>query len=266
MSKLESDIHEKYKKSYRNIICIPFAFKEKTNTGVNIQGNAYTVYLKNACVALCSAKHYNPEAEVVLATNIKINEIPKEITKILKKFQVKIEEIPFDNFVFDKNYLWSLAFYKLCVLKYYSLSNYKNICYMDTDVFVQNNIGFIWEECDQNILLYDINHGLQIQDYKILCEEYEKFTGEKKYITHYGGEFFAASLENTKIFVKSLEDVYQKMLKDNFITTKGDEFLVSVSADKLQQYIKNTGGYIYIDSGHHQDLDLFLHVMNTILY
>lgn len=233
------------KKKYDNIICIPFAFKEDANTGVNVKGDVYTIYLKNACVALCSAKYFNKESEVALVTNISINKIPKEYKEVLANFKISIIEIPFDNFIFPDNYLWSLAFYKLNILKYLSKSDYKNICYMDTDVYIQDNFQYIWEECQQKILLYDINHGLQVEDYKIFCQEIKEFMGEKKYITHYGGEFFAASIENTKLFVRSLEEVYQKMLKDNFITSKGDEFLISISASNIQESIKNAGAYIY---------------------
>lgn len=46
-----------------NLICIPFAYEENMNSGVNvsIKGKGkIEIYLKNACVALISAKYYNP--------------------------------------------------------------------------------------------------------------------------------------------------------------------------------------------------------------
>lgn len=229
----------------KNIICVPFAFKEGANTGVNIRGDAYSVYLKNACVALGSARFNNPDCEVALATNIASNLIPKEYLDVLEKFQVSVLEIPFNNFVMPDNYLWSLAFYKLCVLKELSIRNYKNICYLDTDVYIQGSFDFLWDECEQNIMLYDINHGWQVKDYKIICEEFDKFIGEKKSLTHYGGEFFAASLQGTKLFVSILENIYLRMIKNGFITTKGDEFLVSLSAESIKERVKNAGAYIY---------------------
>ena len=130
----------------KNIICIPFAFKENTNTGVNVKGDAFTVYLKNACVALCSAKHYNPGCEVSFVTNISIDNLPGEYVDILKKNDVTITEVPFDEFTFSGNYLWSLAFYKLCILKHMSKMNYQNICYLDTDVYIQSSFDPIWKE------------------------------------------------------------------------------------------------------------------------
>lgn len=43
-----------------NLICIPFAYEENMNSGVNvsIKGKGkIEIYLKNACVALISAKY-----------------------------------------------------------------------------------------------------------------------------------------------------------------------------------------------------------------
>ncbi len=228
-----------------NIICIPFAFKKDACTGVNVFGDAYSTYLKNACVALCSAKFYNPKAEVCLATNLNQHTLPKEYTELLFNAGITIIYIPFDSFVFPDDYTWSLAFYKLCVLKHLTLKGYKNICYMDTDVYVQGEFDNIWKECEQNILLYDINHGLGVNDYKIICDEFESFLGDQRLITHYGGEFFAASSDNAEIFCKHAEYIYNRMIENSFQTTKGDEFILSLAADKMRSKIKNAGAYIF---------------------
>lgn len=229
----------------KNIICIPFAFKTESNTGVNVRGDAFTVYLKNACVALCSAKYYNPECEVALVTNISVRNIPQEYTAILKKEKISIIVVPFDDFTFQDKYVWSLAFYKLCVLKHLCKLNYDNICYMDTDVYVQGNMNALWKECKYNIMLYDINHGLQVEDYKIICNEFREYYADWKLITHYGGEFYASSTENARKFVQELKNIYLKMLNNNIVTSKGDEFLISIAADRMKDKIKNAGGYVY---------------------
>lgn len=148
-------------------------------------------------------------------------------------------EIPFDQFRFQGSYTWALAFYKLCVLKKLSCMKYESICYMDTDVYIQGSFDAIWTECRQNIMLYDINHGLNTRDYVLLCDEIESYCGQRKLITHYGGEFFAASAENAKAFVDICEQVYYEMLQKNFITTKGDEFILSLAANEMRESIKN---------------------------
>lgn len=227
-------------------ICIPFAYEENMNSGVNvsIKGKGkIEIYLKNACVALISAKYYNPDSDVALVTNFGRWNIPEEFLSIFDKWEIKVMEIPFDQFRFQGSYTWALAFYKLCVLKKLSCMKYESICYMDTDVYIQGSFDAIWTECRQNIMLYDINHGLNTRDYVLLCDEIESYCGQRKLITHYGGEFFAASAENAKAFVDTCEQV--EMLQKNFITTKGDEFILSLAANEMRESIKNAGAYIY---------------------
>ena len=171
--------------------------------------------------------------------------IPEEFLSIFDKWEIKVMEIPFDQFRFQGSYTWALAFYKLCVLKKLSCMKYESICYMDTDVYIQGSFDAIWTECRQNIMLYDINHGLNTRDYVLLCDEIESYCGQRKLITHYGGEFFAASAENAKAFVDTCEQVYYEMLQKNFITTKGDEFILSLAANEMRESIKNAGAYIY---------------------
>ena len=144
-------------------------------------------------VALISAKYYNPDSDVALVTNFGRWNIPEEFLSIFDKWEIKVMEIPFDQFRFQGSYTWALAFYKLCVLKKLSCMKYESICYMDTDVYIQGSFDAIWTECRQNIMLYDINHGLNTRDYVLLCDEIESYCGQRKLITHYGGEFFAAS-------------------------------------------------------------------------
>ncbi len=229
----------------KNLICIPFAFKENAKTGVNVKGDAYTIYFKNACVALCSAKYYNPDSEVCFVSNIEEEAMPAEYVRVLKSRDIRIVFVPFDTFVFPDDYLWSLAFYKLCVLKYFSTSEYKNICYMDTDVYIQGSFQTVWTECAQNILLFDINHGLGVKDYRTFCEEISLFDCEKINITHYGGEFFVASKENAQEFILKAENIYEEMRRRDFNTSKGDEFIISLVAYDLKSKIKNAGAYIF---------------------
>jgi hypothetical protein len=55
-----------------NLIIIPFASIEGFRTGENMQKvkNSQDIYWKNACVAAVSCKHYNPDCEVAIVTNI----------------------------------------------------------------------------------------------------------------------------------------------------------------------------------------------------
>lgn len=226
----------------KNLFFIPFAFNENKRSGVNIKNDFMNTYLKNLCVALISAKKATPNIDVALVCNI---EIPKTYEQMLRENDVLIYIEPFDTFVFENNYLWCLAFYKLCALeKMLNHFDYDNYIYTDTDVFVQKPLDNIFLECRDNILLYDINHGLLVQDYNTLLKEFSAF-GIDSYITHYGGEFFGASRENAKIFVTHCKDIYKEMISKNFITTKGDEFITSIAAYRMRQKIKNAGAYIF---------------------
>ena len=113
-----------------NLIAVPFAYDEKKNSGINFRNKSggtwkLNIYLKNACVALVSAKRNNPSSEVALITNIE--DIPEEYTQVLRNNNVCIIKVEFDQFVFPNDYKWSLAFYKLCALK--------SICSMGTNTF-----------------------------------------------------------------------------------------------------------------------------------
>lgn len=232
----------------KNIICVPFAYKRNKLGGVNIKdkNNSLEIYQKNFATALISAKKNNRDDTVALVTNLKKEEINNEIKSLFEKNDVKIINVEYEDFLFPNNYMWSLAFYKLCVLKFLSNQEYDNICYLDTDVYIQGNFSSIWEETQNNILLYDINHGLNIKDYQTIVKEFDSFLSTKgNLITHYGGEFYASNKDNAKIFIKECEIIYNKMIKDKFKTTKGDEFIISLAASKMRNKVKNAGAYIY---------------------
>ncbi len=200
--------------------------------------------MKNASVALISAKYYNPNCDVAFATNLACSELPNEFLELLSNWKIHIIEIPYDTFRFPENYTWSLAFYKLCVLKKIAEMDYQSVCYLDTDVYIQGSLDTLWDECKQHIMLYDMIHSLNNKSYIVFVDEVSAFLGEKKLITHYGGEFFAATKENANVICEVCEDIYKKMMERNFVTTKGDEFILSIAAEQLKANVKNAGAYI----------------------
>lgn len=231
----------------KRIICIPFAHEALLNSGVNLSKGAdrLQLYLKNAAVALCSAKKYNPDCSVVFATNMQASQIPEDIQRTFAHFGVEIAHIPFDRYRFDEGYKWALAFYKLCVLSHLVEEDWDTIAYMDTDVYVQNTFDAVWEECSENILLYDVTHGLNTKEYLAINAEFTSFQGKNTYPTHYGGEFFAADKENAMAFEAAARKIYQKMQEEAFVTEKGDEFIVSLAASTMRDKVKNASPYIH---------------------
>lgn len=231
----------------KHIIIIPFAFLSDYSGGVNFKNTdkGLTMYLKNCCVSCISAKvNAGKETDVALVTNI---DIPNPYINVLQGYGVKIIKCKFDNFTFGKKVAWSLAFYKINAMWHISQeTNYNDYCYMDSDVYVQSNFEYIWEECKKNILLYDICHGLQDGHYMTLLREAEAFKGKDAIgLTHYGGEFFAANRENTLSFMKECQNVYNEMMRKNITTSKGDEFIISMVASRMSLKIRNAGAYVY---------------------
>lgn len=227
------------------IILIPYAEKIGANTGVNISNKhkRQEVYMKNCCVSACSAKQSNADCDVAIVTNITF---PDSYARILKSYGVGIIHIPFDKFYFGDAYTWSLAFYKLCAIYHVVREyDYQYYAYVDADVYVQSSFSDIWMECDENILLYDICHGIQVKDYRIFLSEVASYCGQSNFITHYGGEFFAATYANAMLFTEQCEKIYREMIERNVQTTKGDEFIVSLAAMNLRNKVKNAGAYIY---------------------
>ena len=74
-----------------------------------------------------------------MATSLLEHEILEEIRKVLKKGDIKIITLSYDGFCFPAEYTWSLAFYKLCVLKHLCNTGFEKIVYLDTDVYIQGN-------------------------------------------------------------------------------------------------------------------------------
>ena len=230
----------------KRIIAIPFAYEEGMNTGVNTSAkNAAEEYLQCACVAAASAKHHNPDCTVALVTNIS-SEMLAPYSDVLKLHGVEIIEAPFDRYRFDKDYRWALAFYKLCALEYIAELGYDKLCYFDSDVYVQGSLDRAWEECEGSILLLNFlnRNG---KGYHIMCDELTAFTGstEPMRITFYGGEFFMADAETARRFTEEAHAIFDKMIADGFKTTKGDEFILNLAAERMKDRVKSARAYIF---------------------
>ena len=227
----------------KKLFFVPFAFDQSKKTGVNVtKRDTFNVYMKNICVALVSAKRTTPDVDVALVCNM---DIPDSYKDILVKNHVLIIQEPFDSFTFADDYQWGLAFYKLCALeKVVERYPYDYYAYADSDVLVQRSLDPVFEEMKDHIMMYDINHGLQVADYRSILSEFREF-GIDTCITHYGGEFFGASRENAAVFIAKCKEIHQEMIRRDFRTTKGDEFIISVAASYMKEKIKNAGAYIF---------------------
>ena len=230
---------------------VPFAHDESMKSGVNFNqkfstNERFLMYMKNVSVALVSAKKYNPDVDCALVTNLSDDEIPAEFHEIFTRENIKIFHFPFDEFRFDNDTPWGLAFYKLCALSHVLReTDYKNFLYLDSDVYVQGSLDSVWEEIQQNILLYDINHGLNVPHYVEFLAQIRKFYPEKNIITQYGGEFVAANRENAEKFINEARKIFNMIKDSGKKITSGDEIIIAMTADKLKNLIRNAGAYIF---------------------
>lgn len=229
----------------KKLIIIPYAYGGNTGCSIQNETKQFDTYMKNVCVAASSAvRNSGPDTDIMVVSNIELSE---PYQSLIKGFDIKFQLCPFNRFNFGsetadgKIVSWQLAFYKLCALAYCVANfDYSHICFMDTDVFVQNSFEPIWREADKNILLYDIcapSDGYMVK-------EMQEYLETDECLTHFGGEFFAASSELAVDFIVECEDVFSDMLSSGYVTTSGDEFITSIVAHRMKHKVKNAGAYI----------------------
>lgn len=226
-----------------NLICIPFAYDANKNSGKNIDTklDIEELYIKCSIVSLISAKTNNPDSEVAFATNINLKE---DLIALLNKHNIKVLHIDYDCFLFPSNYPWSLAFYKLCVMKHIlDLGIYSKTIFIDCDTFCQLPATSIWEECNEKILISDTQEALSNKNYSRFRTEAINFGTIDKYLTHYCGCFIAFNNDNGKIFIDKCFEIYNKMIKQKFITYTGDEFIISLSSTYFPNLVKTGNMY-----------------------
>lgn len=226
-----------------NIVFCAYAYKKDYQSGHNIQtDDTQNVYLKNAFVALKSCKMNNQDDDVALITNLELSEY---WVNLFAENGLLIFYKEYNDFVFDKEYGWSLAFYKLCALQYALTKKYENYVLLDTDTYTQRSFADIWIECKHNILLAEINRGIYNADYRIFCEETQRFLSTDEYLTRYGGEFIAGNRNLLHEFILACHEVYANMKTNKFVTANGDEFIESIVAWSMRSKIKSANAYIF---------------------
>lgn len=231
----------------RNLIFNALAFKEGFDTSTQIKNynNKLETYIKNSFVSLKSAKINNNDVDTVLFTNF---DFPLEYKDIFEKNDIKVIKIDFFNFVLPKEFIWSLAFFKLEALDYaVKKLDYDNYLLLDTDTFVINELNDLWEECYDGILLYDLDHRVSHPHREEIYNNMNKYKKNAKKINHYGGEFIAGNRVHLLNMINELKIEYINMIDNKNIVDKslGDEYLISISADKCTDIVIRANKYIY---------------------
>lgn len=206
------------------------AVRDNKCGGANIQfSENFQIYLKNAYVSLKSAKMCNPNTDVVLVINF---DMPDCFTKVFLDAGIIVEKCDFHAFRVPDHFKWSLAFYKLCALKFL-LENrdYDKILLLDTDTISVHDVDDVWEEAEESLLLFNV-HSLYHNDVRENIRlDYEKFYNERRNLQHYGGEFICGNRANLETFLENCGHVYQAICNSNFdmFSLSGDELIISAA-------------------------------------
>lgn len=215
----------------KNVIMNAFAISPEKCGGANIQSNnSVTVYLKNIYVSLKSAKLKNPGDDVVLVSNF---DIPEPFQSQLIRTGVQLKRCEFNQFVVPSEFTWSLAFYKLCALKYIIESKeYEKILLLDTDTVCVGSLSEVWNEAEKSLLLYNVHSQFNDDVRRNINMDFIKLYSETGNLQHYGGEFVCGKRLLLEEFIRDCKDVYRRIQINDFDidSLSGDELIVSIAA------------------------------------
>ncbi len=232
-----------------NLIINAFAFKEDYAASMQLGGKADTgmlgIYMQNIFVSLVSAKRHNPGDAVMLLAN---REVPLEYQKLFKEEGIQVQVIAFDTFVMPKQFVWSLAFFKLCALDYaVKCLPYERILLLDADTFTTHSYRDMWQEADHGILLFPVGHSYSHPDRQAIMQAYNGLYQTKgASVVHIGGEYVCGRREMLAGFMQTCEEIYEDVKKSGFalFDHAGDEFILSAAAKKSAGFI-SAAPYIY---------------------
>lgn len=233
----------------KNLIMNAFACKEDYATSMQLGGKAdagvLELYMKNIFVSLKSAKLHNPEDDVMLVTNVAL---PRQYEELFAAHDILVKIIPFETFVMPKQFVWSLAFFKLCALDYVvKHMAYEHIVLLDADTVTMHPYTDMWQEADEGIMLFEVGHSYSHPDRWAITDAYHKLYQTKKgSITHIGGEYVCGRREALIEYMNVCMQIYEDVKKSGFEVFEhaGDEFILSVAAHKITNVI-NASPYIF---------------------
>lgn len=221
-----------------NLIINAFAFKENYKTSMQLEGKMdekkLALYMENIFVSLKSAALHNPNDTVMIVVN---EEVPEPYKSLFEEENIKIKKINFDRYVMPQNFVWSLAFFKLCALSYVvEEEDYDNFLLLDADTITMQTYSEMWEECKTGVMLYPLGHSYHHHDRERIRSDYQKLYEEDLNVVHYGGEYVCGNRQAMRLFMAECRSVYERMQEKNFCVDDhtGDETILSIAAARMQ--------------------------------
>lgn len=221
-----------------NLIINAFAFKENYKTSMQLGGKMdekkLALYMENIFVSLKSAALLNPDDTVMIVVN---EEVPEPYKSLFEEENIKIKKIKFDRYVMPQNFVWSLAFFKLCALSYVvEEEDYDNFLLLDADTITMQTYSEMWDECKTGVILYPLGHAYHHHDRERIRSDYRKLYEEDINVVHYGGEYVCGNRRAMGLFMAECRSVYERMQEKNFCVDDhtGDETILSIAAARMQ--------------------------------
>lgn len=219
-----------------NLIFAAFASLDGYREGSNANLGR-RVYDRCLVVALASARRCNPDCDVALVTN---TAPPEPFARQLAEAGVQVLLCPFSRYRFEADLAWSLAYYKLCALRYLlDTADYDHLAMLDADTYTQRPFGDIWREADEAVLLYQVPHPASQEMAARISETYNALypprDGRPRMLTHFGGEFVAGSAARLRVFLEVCDEVFDRMQATGVRSPDGDEAILAAAAYRCQQ-------------------------------
>lgn len=205
--------------------------------------NSKELYLRNSFVSLISAKsHVDNDTDLALITNMPLDD---KWSKLFAGHGIDVHLCPFDSFRME-GIPWELAFYKLCALDYATNTlQYEHLLAVDADtVFIRDTAPLFEESSAGSVLLYEVLYGIRQPMRTLINNDYQKFTGNKKVISQWGGELLCMNNRNAKELLRGCKKYYDLFMQEaERHTVIGDEYFLTLAACDME-HVRNAAPYI----------------------
>lgn len=206
------------------------------NSSVKSVDNAMNVYLKNAIIALVSAKIQNPEAVCILNCNF---EISAHLRKVAERAQIEIHAVPYGAYMSNEAFPWAITQYKYDSMEHVVglMEDDDTMVLLDTDTVCVHSLREVFEESRYGLILYAVYHGYHQEKRQSIIRNYQKIFGlEHADLVHYGGEFFAGNKVQLQSFLNYCKEVVLKAKGREELDPWDDEHVLSIVAE---HFLKN---------------------------
>ena len=205
-----------------NLIFTAFATLEGYREGSNANLGS-EVFYRCIVVSLVSAKQKNQNCDAALVTN---TAVPEPYAAQLSQAGIRVIACPFDNYRFEADLDWSLAYYKLCAMQYLlETEHYENYLMLDSDTFTQRGYQDIWREAAEAVLLYQVPHAASQPMTARISHTYDELwpEGAPHVLTHFGGELVAGSKARLTDFLALCRQYFSQLQAIGLTPREGDE-------------------------------------------